>query len=98
VAGPGGLLTIEKYHTAFLEGDIRNIAILHPDAHHQPGSGTHPMKYGAKGPNIYRSQYATGTPSIGDAHQIIRRGDADAMIAGGTESTVTPSASAALPS
>jgi 3-oxoacyl-[acyl-carrier-protein] synthase II len=36
------------------------------------------------------SACATGTHSIGDAYQIIRRGDADAMIAGGAESTVTP--------
>jgi 3-oxoacyl-[acyl-carrier-protein] synthase II len=49
------------------------------------------IKYGAKGPNISSvSACATGTHSIGDAYHIIRRGDADAMIAGGTESTVTP--------
>jgi 3-oxoacyl-[acyl-carrier-protein] synthase II len=48
------------------------------------------MRYGAKGPNISSvSACATATHSIGDAYQIIRRGDADAMIAGGTESTVT---------
>ena len=33
---------------------------------------------------------ATGTHSIGDAYHMIKRGDADAMIAGGTESTITP--------
>jgi len=49
------------------------------------------IKYGAKGPNISSvSACATGTHSIGDAYHIIARGDADAMIAGGTESTVTP--------
>jgi 3-oxoacyl-[acyl-carrier-protein] synthase II len=49
------------------------------------------IKYGAKGPNISSvSACATGTHSIGDAYHIIKRGDADAMIAGGTESTVTP--------
>jgi 3-oxoacyl-[acyl-carrier-protein] synthase II len=49
------------------------------------------MKYGAKGPNVSSvSACATGTHSIGDAYHMIKRGDADAMIAGGTESTVTP--------
>jgi len=49
------------------------------------------MRFGAKGPNISSvSACATGTHSIGDAYHIIKRGDADAMIAGGTESTVTP--------
>ena len=49
------------------------------------------IRYGAKGPNISSvSACATGTHSIGDAYHIIKRGDADAMIAGGTESTITP--------
>jgi 3-oxoacyl-[acyl-carrier-protein] synthase II len=49
------------------------------------------IKYGAKGPNVSSvSACATGTHSIGDAFHMIARGDADAMIAGGTESTVTP--------
>jgi 3-oxoacyl-[acyl-carrier-protein] synthase II len=49
------------------------------------------IRYGAKGPNISSvSACATATHSIGDAYHIIKRGDADAMIAGGTESTVTP--------
>jgi 3-oxoacyl-[acyl-carrier-protein] synthase II len=49
------------------------------------------MRYGAKGPNVSSvSACATGTHSIGDAYHIIARGDADAMIAGGAESTITP--------
>ncbi|MRR36824.1 beta-ketoacyl-[acyl-carrier-protein] synthase II, partial [bacterium] len=49
------------------------------------------IKFGAKGPNLSSvSACATGTHSIGDAYHMIKRGDADAMIAGGTESTVTP--------
>ena len=49
------------------------------------------IKYGAKGPNVSSvTACATGTHSIGDAFHMIKRGDADAMIAGGTESVVTP--------
>ncbi|MDP2279800.1 MAG: beta-ketoacyl-ACP synthase II, partial [Nitrospirota bacterium] len=49
------------------------------------------MKYGAKGPiSAVATACATGSHSIGDAFKIIQRGDADAMIAGGTESVITP--------
>lgn len=49
------------------------------------------IKYGAKGPNLSSvSACATSTHAIGDAYHIIKRGDADAMIAGGTESVITP--------
>jgi 3-oxoacyl-[acyl-carrier-protein] synthase II len=91
-AGLGGLPTIEKYHTAFLEGGYKKISpFFIPMLIINLAPGHISMRYGAKGPNISSvSACATGTHSIGDAYQIIRRGDADAMIAGGTESTVTP--------
>ena len=91
-AGLGGLPTIERYHTAFLEGGYKKISpFFIPMLIINLAPGHISMKYGAKGPNISSvSACATGTHSIGDAYQIIRRGDADAMIAGGTESTVTP--------
>jgi len=91
-AGLGGLPTIEKYHTALLEGGYKKISpFFIPMLIINLAPGHISIKYGAKGPNISSvSACATGTHSIGDAYHIIARGDADAMIAGGTESTVTP--------
>ena len=91
-AGLGGLPTIERYHSAFLEGGYKKISpFFIPMLIINLAPGHISIKYGAKGPNISSvSACATATHSIGDAYHIIRRGDADAMIAGGTESTVTP--------
>ncbi len=91
-AGLGGLPTIEKYHSAFLEGGYKKISpFFIPMLIINLAPGHISIKYGAKGPNISSvSACATATHSIGDAYHIIARGDADAMIAGGTESTVTP--------
>lgn len=91
-AGLGGLPTIEKYHTALLEGGYKKISpFFIPMLIINLAPGHISIKYGAKGPNLSSvSACATGTHSIGDAYHMIARGDADAMIAGGTESTVTP--------
>lgn len=90
-AGLGGLPSIERYHAALLEGGYKKISpFFIPMLIINLAPGHISMRYGAKGPNISSvSACATATHSIGDAFQIIRRGDADAMIAGGTESTVT---------
>lgn len=91
-AGLGGLPTIEKYHQAMLEANYKKITpFFIPMLIINLASGQISMRYGAKGPNSATvTACATGTHSIGDAYQIIRRGDADAMFAGGTESTITP--------
>ncbi len=91
-AGLGGLPAIEKYHDALREGGYKKITpFFIPMLIINLAPGHISIKYGAKGPNISSvSACATGTHSIGDAYHIIKRGDADAMIAGGTESTVTP--------
>lgn len=91
-AGLGGLPTIEKYHLALQDGGYRKISpFFIPALIINLAPGHISIKYGAKGPNVSSvSACATGTHSIGDAYHMIRRGDADAMIAGGTESTVTP--------
>jgi len=91
-AGLGGLPTIEKNHTALLEGGYKKISpFFIPMLIINLAPGHISIKYGAKGPNLSSvSACATGTHSIGDAYHMIARGDADAMIAGGTEATVTP--------
>jgi len=91
-AGLGGLPTIEKYHKAMLEASYKKITpFFIPMLIINLASGQISMRYGAKGPNSATvTACATGSHSIGDAYQIIRRGDADAMFAGGTESTITP--------
>jgi 3-oxoacyl-[acyl-carrier-protein] synthase II len=91
-AGLGGLPTIEKYHSALIEGGYKKISpFFIPMLIINLAPGHISIKYGAKGPNLSSvSACATGTHSIGDAYHMIARGDADAMIAGGTEATVTP--------
>ncbi|HJV36693.1 beta-ketoacyl-ACP synthase II [Geomonas sp.] len=91
-AGLGGLPAIERYHTALGEGGYKKISpFFIPMLIINLAPGHISIKYGAKGPNVSSvSACATGTHSIGDAYHMIKRGDADAMIAGGTESTVTP--------
>jgi 3-oxoacyl-[acyl-carrier-protein] synthase II len=91
-SGLGGLPTIEKYHVALMEGGVKKISpFFIPMLLINLAPGMISIKYGAKGPNVSSvSACATGTHSIGDAFHMIKRGDADAMIAGGTESTITP--------
>lgn len=91
-SGLGGLPTIEKYHEAMSEGGYRKISpFFIPMLIINLAPGQISIKHGAKGPNLSSvSACATGTHSIGDAFRMIQRGDADAMIAGGTESTITP--------
>jgi len=91
-AGLGGLPAIERYHVAYLEGGVKKISpFFIPMLIINLAPGHISIKYGAKGPNVSSvSACATATHSIGDAYHMIKRGDADAMIAGGTESTITP--------
>lgn len=91
-AGIGGLMTIEKYHSLLLEGGPKKISpFFIPMLLINLAPGQISIMTGAKGPNASTvSACSTGTNSIGDAYKIIVRGDADAMIAGGAESTVTP--------
>jgi len=90
--GLGGLPAIEKYHNIFREKGVRKISpFFIPMVIANLASGQVSIHSGAKGPNTcVVTACATGTHSIGDAARLIRHGDADAMIAGGTESVITP--------
>lgn len=91
-SGLGGLPAIEKYHKVMLERGHKKITpFFIPMLIINLAPGHISIKFGAKGPNLSSvSACATGTHSIGDAYHMIARGDADAMFAGGTESTITP--------
>ena len=91
-SGLGGLATIEKYHTLLLEKGPKKISpFFIPMLIVNLAPGHISMHFGCKGPNSsIVTACATGNHSIGEAYKTIQRGDADAMIAGGVESTITP--------
>ena len=91
-AGIGGLPAIEHWYDVLKEkGPDRITPFFIPMVIINLASGQVSIKTGAKGPNSCAvTACATGTHSIGDAFRLIRTGEADAMIAGGTESTITP--------
>ena len=90
--GLGGLPAIEKYHNIYKERGVRKISpFFIPMVIANLASGQVSIHSGAKGPNTcVVTACATGTHSIGDAARLIQYGDADVMIAGGTESVITP--------
>jgi 3-oxoacyl-[acyl-carrier-protein] synthase II len=91
-SGLGGLETIEKYHSLMLEKGPKKISpFFIPMLIVNLAPGHISMHFGCKGPNSsIVTACATGNHSIGEAFKIIQRSDADAMIAGGVESTITP--------
>jgi 3-oxoacyl-[acyl-carrier-protein] synthase II len=90
--GLGGLPTIEKYHSVLLErgpGRITPFFIPMLIANEAPGHIA--IQHGIKGPNLcIVTACATGAHSIGEACRIIQYGDADVMVAGGSEANLTP--------
>ncbi|MDO8795112.1 MAG: beta-ketoacyl-ACP synthase II [Vicinamibacterales bacterium] len=89
-SGIGGFTTIEREHRAFLEGGPRKISpFFIPSAIINLAAGQVSIRYGAKGPNSATcTACAASAHAIGDAYEIIRRDDADVMIAGGSEAAV----------
>ena len=91
-AGIGGLPAIEHYHKVLLEkGPDRVTPFFIPMVIINLASGQVAIRIGARGPNSCAvTACATGNHCIGDALRIIQRGDADVMLAGGTESCIVP--------
>jgi 3-oxoacyl-[acyl-carrier-protein] synthase II len=90
--GFGGLKTLERNHTILLErGPGKVSPFLIPLMLANMASGMVAIELGAKGPNTcVVTACASSSHSIGEAYHLISRGDADVIITGGTESSVTP--------
>ena len=91
-SGIGGFDVIEREHRALLEGGPRKISpFFIPAAIINLAAGHVSMRFGAKGPNeATATACTTSAHSLGDSFKIIQRGDADVMIAGGSEAAITP--------
>ncbi|NOY75675.1 MAG: beta-ketoacyl-ACP synthase II [Kiritimatiellaeota bacterium] len=91
-SGIGGMGTMEKQAKILHErGPTKSSPLLVPMMIIDMSSGALSMRYGAKGPNFgVVTACATGSHSIGESYWIIKRGDADVMITGGAEATITP--------
>lgn len=91
-SGIGGIGVIEKQHAVLLgKGPRRVTPLLIPMLISNMASGQLSIYFNAKGPNsCVVTACATAAHCIGDAYRVIERGDADVMIAGGTEAAITP--------
>ena len=91
-SGIGGIGTIEETHKDLLEKGPRRVSpFFLTSVIINLASGQISIKYGAKGPNSATvTACTTGLHAIGDSFKIIERGDADVMIAGGSEAPITP--------
>lgn len=91
-AGIGGLATIEDNHNKFLAGGARKVSpFFIPGSIINMVSGNVSIMYGMTGPNLsIVTACATSTHSIGVAARSVMHGDADVMLAGGSEYATTP--------
>jgi len=91
-SGIGGFEVIEREHQTLLEHGPRRISpFFIPATIINLASGYVSIRTGAKGPNsATATACTTSAHSIGDSFRIIQRGEADAMICGGTEACITP--------
>jgi 3-oxoacyl-[acyl-carrier-protein] synthase II len=91
-SGIGGFGTIEREHKAYLDGGPRRISpFFIPSAIINLAAGQVSIRFGAKGPNSATCTACSASAhAIGDAYELVRRGAADAMIAGGSEAAITP--------
>ncbi|MGE5140721.1 MAG: beta-ketoacyl-ACP synthase II [Rudaea sp.] len=97
-SGIGGMVIIEQgYRTLFDKGPMRVSPFTGPFMLANLGPGEVAIKFGFRGPNFtVTSACASGGNGIGEAFEVIKRGDALAMVTGGVESIITPFALAAF--
>jgi 3-oxoacyl-[acyl-carrier-protein] synthase II len=91
-SGIGGLSTIEREHSAFLEGGPRRVSpFMVPKLMPNAAAGAVAMKFGLFGPNFApASACATGAHAVGEAYRYLKAGLCDVMLAGGSEAAITP--------
>ncbi len=91
-SGIGAFDVIEREHSKYLHGGPGKISpFFIPSAIVNLAAGNVSIRYGAKGPNsATATACSAGAHAVGDAYKIIQRGDAEVMIAGGSEAAITP--------
>jgi 3-oxoacyl-[acyl-carrier-protein] synthase II len=96
--GVGGLKTLEDECRAFIDGGVRAVSPLFvPMMMPNAAAGMIALELGAHGPGFsVSSACATGNHAIGEAKRMIERGEADIVVAGGTEAAMTPLCMAAF--
>ena len=91
-SGIGGFETIEQQHSRYLQRGPRRISpFFIPASIINLAAGQVSIRFGASGPNLAScTACSAGAHALGDSYRIIERGDADVMIAGGSEAAITP--------
>ncbi len=91
-SGIGGFQTIEREHVELMKGGPRRISpFFIPASIINLAAGQVSIRFNARGPNLATCTACTASAhAIGESFEIIRRGDADIMIAGGSEAAITP--------
>ena len=91
-SGIGGFTTIEREHRELIAGGPRRISpFFIPSTIINLAAGQVSIRFGARGPNLATCTACTASAhAVGEAYEIIKRGDADVMIAGGSEAAITP--------
>ena len=91
-SGIGGFATIESEHRVLMQKGPRRVSpFFIPSAIINLAAGQVSIRFGARGPNSAPcTACSSGSHAVGDSFKIIQRGDADVMIAGGSEAAITP--------
>jgi 3-oxoacyl-[acyl-carrier-protein] synthase II len=91
-SGIGGFGTIEREHSALIEGGPRKISpFFIPASIVNLAAGQVSIRFRAKGPNLATCTACSASAhAVGEAAWVIKRGDADVMIVGGSEAAITP--------